>query len=132
MAGGVHQVGRFAFIDLAGTERGADTLNCENKDRQREGAEINKSLLALKECIRGMANGSSHVPFRASKLTMVGRARRASWCAQLGDEAEAPFSLSRRYLADTDDILHARVRKRPAPRRRRARRARPRSWRNES
>jgi|TARA_B110000285_G_C15104864_1_gene607351 kinesin family member 2/24 len=28
-------------------------------------------LLALKECIRALDNKSSHVPFRASKLTMV-------------------------------------------------------------
>lgn len=30
-----------------------------------------ESLLALKECIRAMDTGASHVPFRASKLTLV-------------------------------------------------------------
>jgi kinesin family member 2/24 len=58
------------LVDLAGSERAAD---CQSNNRQRrlEGAEINKSLLALKECIRAMDNKASHVPFRASKLTMV-------------------------------------------------------------
>ena len=65
------EVGRFSFIDLAGTERGADTLDCTDKERRQEGAEINKSLLALKECIRGLDQGKTHVPFRGSKLTEV-------------------------------------------------------------
>jgi kinesin family member 2/24 len=36
-----------------------------------DGAEINKSLLALKECIRALDQDKSHTPFRGSKLTMV-------------------------------------------------------------
>lgn len=64
------EVGRLSFIDLAGSERGADTFDNDRQTRI-EGAEINKSLLALKECIRALDGDAPHVPFRGSKLTEV-------------------------------------------------------------
>ena len=62
--------GSLSLVDLAGSERGQDTRS-HNRQLRTESAEINKSLLALKECIRGLATNDAHVPFRASKLTMV-------------------------------------------------------------
>ncbi len=63
-------LGKISFIDLAGSERGADTLD-QNKQTRMDGAEINKSLLALKECIRALDQDKRHTPFRGSKLTLV-------------------------------------------------------------
>jgi len=62
--------GKISFIDLAGSERGADTLDTDRQTRM-DGAEINKSLLALKECIRALDQQLDHTPFRGSKLTQV-------------------------------------------------------------
>lgn len=61
---------KISFIDLAGSERGADTVEQDKKTRI-DGAEINKSLLALKECIRAIDQDKKHTPFRGSKLTQV-------------------------------------------------------------
>ncbi|KAJ2696450.1 Kinesin- protein 6, partial [Coemansia spiralis] len=65
------QHGKLSFIDLAGNERGADRGDSANKQTMMEGAEINKSLLALKECIRALDLNKRHQPFRQSKLTQV-------------------------------------------------------------
>ena len=68
------EFGKLSLVDLAGSERAQETQS-NDKERRAEGAEINKSLLALKECIRALDekknNPDQHVPFRASKLTHV-------------------------------------------------------------
>ncbi|CAF1586313.1 unnamed protein product [Rotaria magnacalcarata] len=65
------EIGKMSLIDLAGSERGKDTASGDRLQRM-EGSEINKSLLALKECIRALGRGDgSHVPFRGSTLTKV-------------------------------------------------------------
>lgn len=64
------RIGSFTFIDLAGNERGADTMDHTHQTKV-DGAEISKSLLALKECIRALDQDKKHIPFRGSKLTMI-------------------------------------------------------------
>lgn len=69
--------GRLYIIDLAGSERASDSKN-HDKARMAETKEINKSLMALKECIRARtmasrpgAGAEAHVPYRRSKLTLL-------------------------------------------------------------
>jgi len=58
-----HGGGKLNLIDLAGSERAADAASEEQQTRL-EGAEINKSLLVLKECIRAIDAHRQHLPFR--------------------------------------------------------------------
>lgn len=60
-----------SIIDLAGSERASATKN--RGERLMEGANINKSLLALGSCINALCDPRkrNHVPYRNSKLTRL-------------------------------------------------------------
>ncbi|XP_011874279.1 PREDICTED: kinesin-like protein KIF19 isoform X2 [Vollenhovia emeryi] len=61
--------GRLFMIDLAGSERAKQTKN--KGKRLQEGAHINRSLLALGNCINALSGGARYVNYRDSKLTRL-------------------------------------------------------------
>jgi len=63
------KLAKMSLIDLAGSEKGCVTGN--KGARFREGSNINKSLLALGNCINALADGSKYIPYRNSKLTRL-------------------------------------------------------------
>ncbi|KAF0882898.1 KIF19 protein, partial [Crocuta crocuta] len=67
------RIGRLFMVDLAGSERASQTQN--RGKRMKEGAHINRSLLALGNCINALSEkGGSrvqYVNFRDSKLTRL-------------------------------------------------------------
>ncbi|KAH7949315.1 hypothetical protein HPB49_007708 [Dermacentor silvarum] len=65
-----HRVGKLFMVDLAGSERASNTKNTGM--RLKEGAHINKSLLALGNVINALATRNpKYVNFRDSKLTRL-------------------------------------------------------------
>ncbi|KFO30525.1 Kinesin-like protein KIF19 [Fukomys damarensis] len=65
------RLGRLFMIDLAGSERASQTQN--RGQRMKEGAHINRSLLALGNCINALSDKGSnkYVNYRDSKLTRL-------------------------------------------------------------
>ena len=65
------RLGKLYMIDLAGSERAAQTQNTGK--RMVEGAHINRSLLALGNCINALSEkgNSKYVNYRDSKLTRI-------------------------------------------------------------
>ncbi|DBA70138.1 TPA: hypothetical protein ACH3X2_012191 [Trebouxia sp. C0005] len=65
--------GKLSLVDLAGSERASETNNIGRQ--LKDGANINRSLLALAECINALGKakkkGLVFVPFRNSKLTRL-------------------------------------------------------------
>ncbi len=58
------------FVDLAGSERKWETMQMRGRAHQRESADINLSLMALKDCFRARYEGR-RIPYRAAPLTRV-------------------------------------------------------------
>ena len=64
------KTGKLSLIDLAGSERASASKN--RGQLMTEGANINKSLLALSSCINALCKAkNAHVPYRNSKLTRL-------------------------------------------------------------
>ncbi|XP_061101701.1 kinesin-like protein KIF18A isoform X1 [Conger conger] len=89
------RVAKMSLIDLAGSER-ASATNAKGA-RFREGANINRSLLALGNVINTLADPKSkkaHVPYRDSKLTRLLKDSLGGNCRTIMIANVSPSSLS--------------------------------------
>ncbi|KAF2892769.1 hypothetical protein ILUMI_13404 [Ignelater luminosus] len=86
------RLAKLSMIDLAGSERGAATGY--SGARFTEGANINKSLLALGNCINSLADGQRYVPYRDSKLTRLLKDSLGGNCQTVMIANVSPSSLS--------------------------------------
>uniref|UniRef100_A0A182QTQ7 Kinesin motor domain-containing protein n=1 Tax=Anopheles farauti TaxID=69004 RepID=A0A182QTQ7_9DIPT len=83
---------KLSMIDLAGSERAASTKGIGL--RFKEGANINKSLLALGNCINKLADGLKHIPYRDSNLTRILKDSLGGNCQTLMIANVSPSSLT--------------------------------------
>lgn len=96
-------VATLSIIDLAGSERAAATMNMGK--RMVEGANINKSLLALGNCINALCESGGairHVPYRNSKLTRLLKFSLGGNCKTVMIVCVAPTSA---HFDDTHNTL---------------------------
>lgn len=93
-------VGKLSLIDLAGSERASVTNN--RGIRLLEGANINKSLLALGNCITALAEKGSFIPYRDSKLTRLLKDSLGGNCTTV---MIANISVSHLNFEDTSNTL---------------------------
>ncbi|KAH0839720.1 P-loop containing nucleoside triphosphate hydrolase protein [Lanmaoa asiatica] len=96
-------VATLSIIDLAGSERAAATFNMGQ--RMVEGANINKSLLALGNCINALCESGGairHVPYRNSKLTRLLKFSLGGNCKTVMVVCVAPTS---QHFDDTHNTL---------------------------
>lgn len=92
-----------SIIDLAGSERAAATTNMGK--RMVEGANINKSLLALGNCINALCESGGavrHIPYRNSKLTRLLKFSLGGNCKTVMIVCIAPTSI---HFDDTHNTL---------------------------
>ncbi|KFQ64430.1 Kinesin-like KIF18B, partial [Pelecanus crispus] len=89
------QVAKMSLVDLAGSER-ASVANTKG-ERLREGANINRSLLALINVINALADAKSkktHIPYRDSKLTRLLKDSIGGNCHTMMIAAVSPSALA--------------------------------------
>src|ERR1700761_1932385 len=99
----VRTVATLSIIDLAGSERASATKNMG--ERMVEGANINKSLLALGNCINALCESGGttrHIPYRNSKLTRLLKFSLGGNCKTVMIVCVAPTSL---HFEDTQNAL---------------------------
>ncbi|XP_058760971.1 kinesin-like protein KIN-8A [Vicia villosa] len=97
----VNRVGKLSLIDLAGSERALATD--QRTLRSLEGANINRSLLALSSCINALVEGKKHIPYRNSKLTQLLKDSLGGICNTVMIANISPSSLS---FGETQNTVH--------------------------
>ena len=97
----VCRTGKHSLIDLAGIERALATD--QRTIRSLEGANINRSLLALSSCINALVEGKRHIPFRNSKLTLLLKDSLGGACQTSMIANISPSNMS---FGETQNTLH--------------------------